>query len=232
MGLKLKEEGGVCSTSPGETGESSGAGSHSIRLAGSNLGDRAHICAFFNSREEAYRVLLPFVQEGLESGQKAVHTVDPRRREEHVRWLASAGIDVDKNNQIELRDWADSHLNGGLFNQDKTLALWERIVADAKEKGFPLVRFVSEMEWALEADLHMNDLLEYEAKANYVWLRGDGPYNPAICTYDLKRFRGDIVIDVMRTHPLAIIGGVLQENPFFAPPDEFLEQLRKKRDTV
>ena len=215
-----------------ETGKPAGAGNRPIRLAGSNLGDRAHICAFFNSREDAYRVLLPFVKDGLESGRKTVHTIDPRRREEHVRWLASAGIDVNKNNQFELRDWADSHLNGRLFNQDKTLALWGKIVEDAKQKGFSLVQFVTEMEWALEAELDMNDLLEYEAKANYVWLRGDGPYNPAICTYDLKRFRSDIVIDVMRTHPLAIIGGVLQENPFFVPPDEFLEHLRKKRDTV
>ena len=109
------------------------------------------------------------------------------------------------------------------------LALWESIVRDAKNDGFPLVRFVSEMEWALEAELNSNDLLEYEAKANYVWLRGDGPYNPVICTYDLTRFRGDVVVDVMRTHPLIIIGGTLQENPFFVPPDEFLKELRKKR---
>lgn len=62
-------------------------------------------------------MLLPFVKEGLESGEKAVHTVDPRRRDEHLQWLASAGIDVHKNNQFELRDWGDSHLYGGLFNQ-------------------------------------------------------------------------------------------------------------------
>lgn len=46
--------------------------------------------------------------------------------------------------------------------------------------------------------------------------------------HDLRRFRGDIVVDVMRTHPLIIIGGILQENPFFVPPDEFLEQLRER----
>jgi len=33
----------------------------------------------------------------------------------------------------------------------------------------------------------------------------------------------------MRTHPVIIIGGVLQENPFFVPPDEFLRQLRERR---
>jgi len=45
-------------------------------------------------------------------------------------------------------------------------------------------------------------------------------------TYDLTKFSGDLVIDVMRTHPMIIIGGILQENPFFVPPDEFLRELR------
>ena len=33
----------------------------------------------------------------------------------------------------------------------------------------------------------------------------------------------------MRTHPMVIIGGILQENPFFVPPDEFLRELRAAR---
>jgi hypothetical protein len=33
----------------------------------------------------------------------------------------------------------------------------------------------------------------------------------------------------MRTHPMIIIGGILQENPFFVPPDEFLRELRERR---
>jgi len=193
-----------------------------IRLAGSILGYRAHVCAFFSSAEDAYRVLLPFIREGLECGEKAVHTVDPRRREEHMQRLASAGVDVaavQKNDQLELRDWSNTHLNGGQFNPHKTLALFEEVVKDAKTKNFSLIRFVTQMEWALETDLDLNELLEYEARANEVWMRHEGPVNPVICTYDLTKFRGDVVVDIMRTHPLVIIGGVLQENPFFVPPN-------------
>ena len=215
-----------------ETREFSGAVNRPIRLAGSILGYRAHVCAFFSSAEDAYRVLLPFIREGLECGEKAVHTVDPRRREEHMQRLASAGVDVaavQKNDQLELRDWSNTHLNGGQFNPHKTLALFEEVVKDAKTKNFSLIRFVTQMEWALETDLDLNELLEYEARANEVWMRHEGPVNPVICTYDLTKFRGDVVVDIMRTHPLVIIGGVLQENPFFVPPDEFIEQLRDKR---
>jgi len=32
----------------------------------------------------------------------------------------------------------------------------------------------------------------------------------------------------MRTHPMIIIGGVVQENPFFVPPDEFLQELPQR----
>lgn len=46
--------------------------------------------------------------------------------------------------------------------------------------------------------------------------------------YDLAKFGGAVVIDIMRTHPIIIIGGILQENPFFVPPDEMLRELRER----
>jgi hypothetical protein len=36
-------------------------------------------------------------------------------------------------------------------------------------------------------------------------------------------------MDILRTHPMAIVGGILQENPFYVPPDQFLEELRARR---
>jgi len=36
-------------------------------------------------------------------------------------------------------------------------------------------------------------------------------------------------MDIMRTHPMVIIGGVLQANPFWVPPDEFLRELNARR---
>jgi hypothetical protein len=37
------------------------------------------------------------------------------------------------------------------------------------------------------------------------------------------------VIGIMRTHPMIIIGGILQQNPFFVPPKEFLSEVRERR---
>jgi hypothetical protein len=200
-----------------------------IRLAGSVLDHRAHVCAFFGSLDEQFRVLLPFVKEGLELGDKSVHTVDPRLRHEHSHRLASGGIDLDEklqNGQLELRDWSNTHLREGRFDQSQTLAIFRQVMTDARKSGFPLTRFVTDMGWALQADLDANALLEYEVTVNYDWMQQDGPVNPVICSYDLNQFTADIVVDVMRTHPMVIIGGILRQNPFFVPPEEFLEELR------
>src|SRR6266545_1798099 len=37
-----------------------------------------------------------------------------------------------------------------------------------------------------------------------------------------------MIVDIVRTHPVVLVGGVLQENPFYVPPDEFLVELRSR----
>jgi hypothetical protein len=45
----------------------------------------------------------------------------------------------------------------------------------------------------------------------------------------LAKFGGETVIDIMRTHPMVIIGGILHQNPFFVSPNEFLREFRERR---
>jgi hypothetical protein len=35
-------------------------------------------------------------------------------------------------------------------------------------------------------------------------------------------------MDILRTHPMVIIGGILQDNPLYVPPDEFLKELHQR----
>ena len=44
-----------------------------IRFAGSALGEYRHVCAFFHTQDEKYRMLLPFIKEGFDRGEKAFH---------------------------------------------------------------------------------------------------------------------------------------------------------------
>ena len=199
-----------------------------VRLAGSVLDRSRHVCAFFHSKEEEYRVLLPFIKEGLDQGDRAFHIVDPRHRPEHLRRLREAGIDVteaQRKGQLEVRRWEDAYLQDGHFDQNRVLALMEEVLTEGKAQGFPLTRLVANMEWALEDRPGVDDIVEYETRLNFVLPKYD---DAVCCTYDLARFGANVVMDVLRTHPFVIIGGVLQQNPFFVPPDEFLRELRER----
>ena len=39
---------------------------------------------------------------------------------------------------------------------------------------------------------------------------------------------GGALVDILRAHPLTIVNGTLHENPFFTPPEEYLEELRRR----
>src|SRR3954464_14676428 len=63
-----------------------------VRLPGAELRRFGHVCAFFHSREEEYRVLLPLAKEGFQRGEKVFHIVDREHRPERMRRLEEVGI--------------------------------------------------------------------------------------------------------------------------------------------
>jgi hypothetical protein len=200
-----------------------------MRLAGAKLEDHRHICAFFNSQDEEYNLLLPFIKEGIERGEKAFHIVDPKLQQDHRQRLEDVGIDtsdLEQKKQLEIRVWENAYLrSNGCFDQHDMLALIEEVLSGGKQEGFHLTRLVAHMEWSLQDCTGVKDFVEYESRLNYILPKYD---DPVICVYDLAQFSAGTVIDIMRIHPMVIIGGILHENPFYVPPDEFINELRTR----
>ena len=199
-----------------------------VRLAGSALNRSCHVCAFFHSQEEAYRVLMPFIRDGFENGDRAFHVVDPAHRPDHLRRLEREGIDVtaaEANGQLEVRRWREAYLKDDHFDQYRMIETIREALDPTKKQPGKLTRLVANMEWALEDLPGVHDVVEYESRLNHVL--SEYP-DPVVCTYDLSRFDASVVMDVMRTHPMVIIGGILQENPFYVPPDEMLKELKER----
>lgn len=200
-----------------------------VRLAGRNLRSTRHICAFFHSKEEQNEVLMPFFKEGIDRGEKVFHIVDSRERSEHLCACAQHGIDVAKTEpegQLEVRVWEDAYLRDGYFDGDRMVRIFEELISASRQK-YPMTRIMGNMEWALESLPGVTDIVEYEAKLNYVVPKYP---DPVICVYDLNKHSGSVVMDILRTHPMVIVGGVLQENPLYVPPDEFLAELKQRRE--
>jgi hypothetical protein len=202
---------------------------HSLQFAGGALGQHHHICAFFNSIDEQHRVLGSFIKDGFDRGDRAFHLVDPNQREEHLKRLAEAGINVQEamgSGQLEVRTWQDGPLRGERFDQDAWVASFEEVLESGPAAGYARTRFLAQMEWALVDLPGVEDLIEFETRVNYVVPKYD---HAVICAYDLSKFGASVVMDALRTHPVVIIGGLLQENPFFVSPDQFLLEIREQR---
>jgi hypothetical protein len=199
-----------------------------VRLAGSTLSRSCHVCAFFHSKDEEYRVLMPFVKAGFEQGDRAFHVVDPGHRADHLRRLEEEGIDVDQaeaDGQLEVRRWQEAYIKDDHFDQFRMIETIKEALDPAKKRPGKLTRLVANMEWALEDLPGVHDIVEYETRLNQFLPEY---HDPVICVYDLSQFNASVVMDIMRTHPMVIIGGLLQENPFFVPPEEMLKELRER----
>ena len=199
-----------------------------VTLAGRTVPGNQHVCAFFSSKDDEYRVLMPFIKEGFERGERAFHVVDPEHRTTHLRRLGEAGVPVEeaeRRGQLEVRRWQEAYLRDGHFDQNRMIELIQEVLREGKARGYPMTRLVANMEWALEDRPGVDDIVEYESRLNYVLPRYD---DVVVCTYDLAKFSAPVVMDILRTHPMVIIGGILQENPFYAPPDELIRELHAR----
>jgi hypothetical protein len=205
------------------------SGDEPIRFAGPVVGPHRHICAFFHDKDEESRVLLPFIKEGLDRGEKAMHVVDPKQMRQHVRRLEDLGLPIaeaERRGQFAVHGWDEIYLAGNCFDPERMEANQEEMLTKAREQGFPQTRVICYMDWALENHAGVDRIVEHETQCNLMWNRLQ---DPVICVYDLNRFSGGVVMGIFRAHPMILIGPVLHENPFYSPPEEYLEELRSRR---
>jgi len=193
-----------------------------LELGAFSMNGERHICAFFHDKDEEFQTLLPFIADGIRNGEKAIHLIDENYREVHARRLKEGGIEVRRvtaSGQLQIRGWGDAYLDGGRFDLNAMLAMIAALLDDARGQGYPRTRLIADMAWALMNRPGVTDLIPYEVRLNALL---DGRGDPVICVYDLSRFGGAVVMDVMKTHPLVVVRGVMQHNPFYIAPREML----------
>lgn len=199
-----------------------------VHLAGSALTHSCHACAFFHSKEEEYRVLMPFILEGFERGDRAFHIVDPAQRPAHMARMELDGIDTaaaEMRGQLEVLNWRDTYLKDGRFDQHLMIETLLNMLAPGSAPPGKISRNIANMEWALEDRPGVHDIIEYEVRLNAALPE---QHDPVVCTYDLSQFDASAVIEIMRTHPMVIIGGILQENPFYVPAEQMLREIEAR----
>jgi hypothetical protein len=106
------------------------------------------------------------------------------------------------------------------------MASLEEMIRDNAASGMPPVRLVGQMGWVFSSPPGIEQLVAYEASVNEVLNRGR---TPTVCVYDVRRLSGSMMMDLLRAHPLAVVNGVLHENPFYTPAEEMLRDIQRRR---
>ncbi|HEY7016181.1 MAG TPA: MEDS domain-containing protein [Streptosporangiaceae bacterium] len=179
-----------------------------------------HICGFYRRPAERDDILIPFLVEGLKAGSKCTCVVDSCTPDDVLARM-SEQIEVDpyvEVSQLEVLDSAGTYLAGGGFLPERMLSFWEGKARNSAA-GDGTARNIGDMSWAHRSEGMVSDLIGYENELNRI-MSNFPQVN--LCLYDLTRCSGELIMDVLKTHPKALLGGMVIDNPYYLEPDEFL----------
>ncbi|MFN8079029.1 MAG: MEDS domain-containing protein [Kineosporiaceae bacterium] len=177
-----------------------------------------HVCGFYYGEDERDAMLLPFLREGLVGGDKCLVVVDSAAPEDVVAGIGGTAESV-ASGQLEFYDADQTYLSTGAFDADRMIAFWEdRARGIAEEGRFGFSRLVGEMSWLERVPPPRGSVVRYESWADGFAARYA---QTVLCLYDLRRLGSGILMDLMRTHPKLLLGGLVLENPHHISADEF-----------
>jgi hypothetical protein len=182
-----------------------------------------HIAGLYETEAERDEIVFGFLKQGDQAGDlqfycPTEHSVSDFKQQFAVR-CPDCAVHLDLGSRFQIMEPRDLYYPDGVFSP---LAMDEGLnefYVESQRNGPRNVRATAEMVWALEAIPGVEHLMAYESRLNYFI-----PGKPwiSICLYDVNRFSGAIIMDVLRTHPYTISRGVITENPYYQDPDQWL----------
>lgn len=182
-----------------------------------------HVCGFYYGEAERDAVLLPFLRNGVLAGDKCVAVLDSTRPDDVIERIG-AGPEQVASGQVEFYDSAQTYLRTGAFRPEQMISFWEeRARATSDEGRFGFARVVGEMSWLERVPPARESVVRYESWADDFAARYP---HAVLCLYDLRRLGSGILLDLLRTHPKLLLGGLVLENPHHLTGDEFVAARR------
>lgn len=194
-------------------------------VCGELLSAPMHICGFFDSREQQYEIIMPYIKEGLEHNEKVVNILEGSRHREHCGCLSDHGISIAgklASGQLEVLASENTYTWGGKFAASKMYDMLEQTLISAKKAGYASVRACGDMVWALKNLPGTDELLEYESSLNLLTPKHSCSL---ICMYDINSFSESAITDILLTHPYVIRDGKISKNPHYLEPDMLLSRI-------
>lgn len=174
-----------------------------------------HICYLYNDEEERRRILPLFARHALLEHESFDYIADvsspedlPRAMLERDLVRATRGLP----GQIQMATSEQGYYPDGRFDPDAMLARLRAKYQQCLAQGLAGARFTGEMDWALRGIPGTDRIIECESRINE--LVKEAPVT-VMCQYDMRKFDGATMFEVMNVHPVMVVGGHVLRNPFY-----------------
>jgi len=162
-----------------------------------------HFCLFYETLTDLLEPLVSYCKAGLESQEFCLWVVAaPLTEEDATHALKQAVPDLDRyldDHSIEIASAHDFYLQNGRFDLKKVTDGLNEKLASASARGYAGVRVTGDSAWLEKRD--WKDFCEFEDSINQFIAN---QRLTVLCTYPLAAFGPDDVLDVVRTHQLAV----------------------------
>jgi len=180
-----------------------------------------HLCLLFESTDEWKAAVVPFLLLGLERNEECLYGAEPETGALLRDWLEEAGADVaaaEASGRLLITSTATLYTPGDSFDPDRMIDFWIQETRKATAAGYPGLRAVADMSWALAGCPGSERLPEYENRLN-AELFAKYPCR-GMCGYDRRRFPASVFRSLIRSHPTLARGDRIYRNFYYLPADD------------
>ena len=179
-----------------------------------------HLAFFYDSMATQLEVAATFIEVGLDRNNRCLYFIDTSSRSALEAALRSTGVDVDARvdaGDLVIRRGEEAYAAAG-FDPDRLISLLAEACDESVAASYDGLWVAGEVSWCFHTDLAYDHVVDFEAD-----FEAACPERPitALCQYDLNQFNTESVAKALWTHRHVIYRGVVCENPFYIPPEEF-----------
>ena len=184
-----------------------------------------HIAGLYETSNERDEIINGFLKQGLLDGDMQLYCPTEQTEEEFKdKFIKACPVceeKVDNQEHFSISSAKELYYPDGTFSPIAMDEGLDSFYIESQKSEKRNIRATAEMVWALEAIPGVEHLMAYEARLNY--FIPDKPWI-SICLYNTSKFSGSVIMNVLKTHPYVLNGGVLMQNPFFEDPAKWLSE--------
>lgn len=181
-----------------------------------------HVATFFSEQSPQLAVSAAFIDHGIHNGEQCLYLADENEIDDVETTFRRLGIDVDglqRSGTLRIESASDVYLADG-SDPDEMLDVLTDATDHALKNDYDGFRVAGENTWSLKIEQAMEELIRFESEFDRL---ADVLPTLALCQYNVDRFSEETLANVLWTHEYVVYRGLLCENPYYVPAEQYLD---------